>query len=185
MKTEISTYEQQALDFLAKTGTEFTAEFKKHGKYFNDDKDTRDIYACTLKRGNRKFTFDFGQSINKSGQVQLAEHFRNKMIAQPLIKEFGSNYAFDLTQKKKILFSTSLRDNDLKINPNYSAPTAYDVLACLTKYDPGTFEDFCNEFGYDTDSKKAEKTYNAVLNEWQNIQALFSDSEIEELQEIQ
>jgi len=185
MKTEISTYEQQAIDFLTATNTEFTAEFKRHGKYWDNDTDTRDIYSVTLKRGNRKFTFDFGQSIKNSGQINLVEHLRNKMITQPLIKKYGSNYAFDLTAKKEILFSTSLKNEDLKINPNYSAPTAYDVLTCLTKSDPGTFENFCDDFGYDTDSRSAEKTYKAVVNEWQNIQALFTDAEIEQLQEIQ
>ena len=70
-------------------------------------------------------------------------------------------------------------------NPNYSAPTAYDVLACLTKYDPGTLEDFCDEFGYDLDSKKAERVYNAVKDEYNNLCMLFSDEELAELTEIQ
>lgn len=26
-------------------------------------------------------------------------------------------------------------------------PTCYDILACLTKYDPGDYEDFCSELG--------------------------------------
>lgn len=63
-------------------------------------------------------------------------------------------------------------------------PTAYDVLACLTKSDPGTFEDFCYEMGYDTDSKRAEKTHSAVWAEWTKVNAFFTDDEIEQLQEI-
>jgi hypothetical protein len=64
-------------------------------------------------------------------------------------------------------------------------PNNYDILCCLTKYDPGSFENFCSEFGYDTDSKKADKTYLAVVNEWANVCALFNDDEINELSEIQ
>lgn len=64
-------------------------------------------------------------------------------------------------------------------------PTAYDVLACLTKCDPGSFEEFCEDYGYDTDSRKAEKVYNAVKNEWLNIQKLWNDAEIEKLADIQ
>lgn len=64
-------------------------------------------------------------------------------------------------------------------------PTAYDVLACLTKYDVGTFENFCSDFGYDTDSRKAYKIYKAVLREWKNIELLFTPEQIEQLQEIQ
>lgn len=64
-------------------------------------------------------------------------------------------------------------------------PTAYDVLSCLQKYDVGTFENFCSEFGYSEDSRTAEKVYKAVCEEYLNVCKLWSDSEIEELAEIQ
>lgn len=64
-------------------------------------------------------------------------------------------------------------------------PSAYDILTCLTKYNPYDFENFCSEYGYDTDSRKAEKIYKAVLDEWDNISKLFNDEELEMLSEIQ
>lgn len=64
-------------------------------------------------------------------------------------------------------------------------PTMYDVLACLTKYDPGTFENFCGDYGYDTDSRKAEKTYKAVCREFAAMERLFSPEILEEMAEIQ
>lgn len=67
---------------------------------------------------------------------------------------------------------------------NIIHPTAYDVLASITKYDPDTFESFCSEFGYDEDSRTAERTYKAVVKEWNAVERLFSDC-LEELQEIQ
>lgn len=63
-------------------------------------------------------------------------------------------------------------------------PTQYDILACLTKNDPGSFEDFCGDYGYNDDSKKAEKIYKAVCKEFAAVDRLFSDV-MEELQEIQ
>lgn len=63
-------------------------------------------------------------------------------------------------------------------------PTMYDILVCLTKSDVGDFEDFCSEFGYDNDSRNAEKTYKAVVKEFKNVDNLFGDI-LEELQEIQ
>lgn len=63
-------------------------------------------------------------------------------------------------------------------------PTMYDILTCLTKYDPNTFEDFCSEFGYDTDSRTAETIYKAVVKEFKAVERLFNDI-LEELQEIQ
>lgn len=76
------------------------------------------------------------------------------------------------------VFSKSLQGEE---NP---IPSEYDILACLTKYDPYTFEDFCSSYGYDEDSRSAEKTYNAVCEEWQNISQLFTEEQIEQLQEI-
>ncbi len=64
-------------------------------------------------------------------------------------------------------------------------PTLYDVLSCLQKYDVGTFEDFCANFGYDEDSRTAERTYKAVVKEFEAMQRLFTDEELEVLQMIQ
>jgi len=178
MNTTISTYEQQAIDFLAQTGTVINCEFLRNGKHFDDDKETRDIYSVTITKGQRKYTFNFGQSINASGAYIVAPMLKNKMIAANIPHYFQS-----LKDAQK--FRYELAQNVIGKNVNFSKPTAYDILCCLTKYDPGTFENFCSEFGYDEDSRKAEKIYKAVKDEYQNVCALFSDSEIELLSEIQ
>jgi hypothetical protein len=63
-------------------------------------------------------------------------------------------------------------------------PTGYDLLSAITKYDPGSLENFCSDFGYDTDSRKAEETYRAVLKEWAKVRKFFTEAELEQLQEI-
>lgn len=128
-------YNKQAEQFLTATSTAFTAKFKTHGMYFENDKYSRDIYIITLKNGRHRYRFTFGQSLNNSGTD--------------------------------------------------TAPTAYDVLSCLTKYPVYSFEDFCDDYGYDTDSRKAYKTYKAVLREWKNIELLFDSEELELLREIE
>lgn len=60
-----------------------------------------------------------------------------------------------------------------------NGPTLYDVLSCLQKYDVGSFEDFCGDFGYDKDSRATHKIYKAVLKEWQNMEKMFSEDELE------
>lgn len=70
------------------------------------------------------------------------------------------------------------------INNTGSHPKPYDVLTCLTKSDPDTFKNFCSEYGYDNDSRKAYKTYKAVKREWENVKRLFTTEQIEMLQEI-
>ena len=82
-------------------------------------------------------------------------------------------------KKWKFDFSDSKSNKDKNINP-----TAYDVLACLQKYDVGSFEDFCDEFGYNNDSIKALKIYKATLLEYKHVCMLFHDV-MDKLKEIQ
>lgn len=135
MTTSISTYEQQANDFLEKTGAKIKISFLKYDYHFNNDKDKRDIYRITILKNKKRFSFNFGNSIHNT---------------------------------------------NLNIKP-----TNYDILGCLQKYDVGTFENFCDEFGYNSDSISALKTYKSVCKEYSNLCKLFSDTEIELLQEIQ
>jgi hypothetical protein len=172
-------YQKQANDFLKSTNTKFKCEFLRFGKYFDDDKKERDIYTITLSRGNRSYTFAFGQSIVHSGLK-----VNGKIIDLPNIKREDltlRNLTLKYYLQQKIGYPLISKD---KIEYP-EQPTAYDVLACLTKYDPGDFENFCVDHGYDTDSRKAEKIYNAVCNEFKNIQALYNDVEIDLLSEIQ
>lgn len=39
----------------------------------------------------------------------------------------------------------------------------------------GTFEDFCDEFGYDSDSRKVEKLYNAILKQKADLEIFFAE----------
>jgi hypothetical protein len=177
-------YEQQAADFLAQTETTLTVNYLKTGKYFDDDKDERDIYKCELKRGNRSYKFNFGQSIADSG---FYYQYKSNKRQFPLDRKWLDK---DYFKGKSLGLTGTIKMKDGCFTPHLDtihypiAPTAYSILSCLTKYDCGSFEDFCNEFGYDTDSKKAEKTYNAVKDEYMNVCALFTDKEIEQLQEI-
>jgi hypothetical protein len=175
-------YENQALLFLHKTGVEMSVKFLRHGKHFSDDTDSRDIYRITLKRGNRKFVFPFGQSINASGKYVVREELQNKLWIKNVTD--GKIYLTD-EEFHKAQRNPDFRPNDIKLNPNFCVPTAYDVLSCLQKYDVGTFEDFCSEFGYDTDSRRAFNTYQNVLEEYKNICMLWNEKEIAKLQEIQ
>ena len=62
-------------------------------------------------------------------------------------------------------------------------PTAYDVLSALTKYEVGSFYDFCDEFGYDEYDEANKAIYNAVINEYKNVVRMWGDV-MDELEEI-
>jgi len=80
--------------------------------------------------------------------------------------------------------SVRFNNSEAKSDHGNTPPMVYDLLACLTKSDPGTFENFCGDFGYDTDSRYALKTYKAARREWAKVQRFFTDTEIKELQDI-
>lgn len=63
--------------------------------------------------------------------------------------------------------------------------TEYDVLACLEWDCPSVFADFCADFGYDEDSRKAYKTWTATLAQCRALHRIFpSESARESLTQI-
>jgi hypothetical protein len=104
--------------------------------------------------------------------------------------KYGNYFAHD--KENRHIFNCTLTRNGKRYTFNFgqsiaagnTPPTMYDVLTCLTKYDPTTFEFFCSVYGYDTDSIKALNTYKAVKREFNGVNRLFGDI-LEQLQEIQ
>ena len=59
---------------------------------------------------------------------------------------------------------------------------AYSILCCIGldgSLDVSTFEGFCSELGYDTDSRKALELYLACQEQSGKIHKLFTDEELE------
>ncbi len=62
---------------------------------------------------------------------------------------------------------------------NGKAPKLRDVMPCLVSDSLGagaSFSEWCAEYGYDTDSRKAEATYNAVERQSRALRQLLTDS---------
>ena len=154
-----SEFDIQANKFLEQTNTAIDIKWFGYGCYFTDDKKKHDIYTITLTRGDRSYKFNFGQSINKT---------------------FFPDYA---KLQGESWLNSKAADERRKNKGHY--PTAYDILSCLQKSNPGTFEEFCSDFGYDTDSIKANRTYAAVVDEYLKLCTLFNEEELQLMQEIQ
>ena len=65
-------------------------------------------------------------------------------------------------------------------------PTAEDVLDCLASDAIGWvnaegFEDWCGEYGHDTDSRRAERTYNAIKKQSTELAIFFSALQYDDL----
>lgn len=155
----LNEYDKQALKFLAKTSTLLLTEYVGYDYFFDDDKDKRDIYRITFKRDKKSFSIRFGQSITESKKGMPMD--KCKLC-------YGDSFIKHMKHGKK------------------EAPTAYDVLACITKNSPGTIDDFISDYGYDDHKvSKVIKTYNAVVEEWENVKSFWNEQELEELKEIQ
>jgi hypothetical protein len=100
------------------------------------------------------------------------KHFCNdkeeRWVFRCKLSRNGKSYTFDFGQS---------------INSGAQYPELYDILSCLQKYDVGTFDNFCSEFGYDNDSISSLKIYKAVCKEWKAVERLFGDV-LEKLQDI-
>ena len=67
----------------------------------------------------------------------------------------------------------------------WKKPGVYDILSCLTGYNPENFEYFCASYGYDNDSISALETYKEAQAEYDGLKAMFTDEQLEQLSEIQ
>lgn len=67
------------------------------------------------------------------------------------------------------------------------APDVGEVLGCVARDGEAinqTFEDWCGEFGYDSDSRKAEETYNACIAEGRKLRRILTPAQISQLAEL-
>lgn len=119
------------------------------------------------------FANKFGVKLSVIGEPEYRKYFANdkkqRFVFKLRLKRNKKQYTFTFGQS---------------ISEDSNEPDLYSVLSCLTKYDPYSFEDFCSEYGYDNDSRSAEKVYNAVCKEYAAVERLFGDC-LDELREIQ
>ena len=126
----------------------------------------------------------------KTDDEQQAIDFANKFGIK--LEILGSEYKpMWGEQTKRTVFKLRLSRNrksytfefGQSIAQGTNEPSMYDILACLTKYDPESFDDFCASYGYDTDSR-SKRIYTAVCEEYNAVERLFGDI-LDELSEIQ
>ena len=127
---------------------------------------------------------DFLESCNATMKITYTGIDANKDWND---RNLRNTYSVTITTPNgsmKIKFWDRIYNTDRAIKP-----TEYDILACLEKYDVGTFEDFVNEFGYDVSEpdnlRCAKRIYKAVAREYNDICRCFTPEQIEAMQKIQ
>lgn len=152
-------------------------------KYFTVLVDEEEV-ETKIESDYEQQAMDFLKDTNTTMKIERIDHRTDGGCMNT-----GSHFDYGITIKRnskswKFQFCDSIdayRKNEL--------PSAYDILACLQKYEVETdLIEFCNEFGYDLTSKKeidkARIIHKAVLKEYEKVMLLFEDV-IDELAEIQ
>jgi hypothetical protein len=192
MTTHETEYSKQAQDFLEQSNTTIKIEFLKYDIHFAGDKSERDIYEITLKNDKSIYKFNFGQSIHDSEIRVEYPNARHVIKDRSCLKEGYQDSKKRINKGKSVEILTkryikrashgSAKYSEI-ILPK--APKPYDILACLRVDYSDSLEDFCDNYGYEHDSKTAEKIYNAVLKETNALYRLFTSDQLEQLEEIQ
>lgn len=112
----MSEYQKEAYTFLNDTQTEFKAKYVKHDLYFPDDKEPRDIYQITLKRGDKKYSFRFGQSIADSNGATPPTPYDVLASVQKYevgtFEDFASEFGYDEDSTAKKIYKAVVKEYD-------------------------------------------------------------------------
>jgi len=180
-------YDQQADEFLKSTNTSLSIKLAEKQSPPNWVSDAHGLkYECTLSNGKGSYTFDFWSSIHDAEPVRMLEEWNTTQETSLLFK------LKDLLEKRKIKSTSRIISSGWIVNPkkilqdiNASIlPSSYSVLACMDVLYEDTFKDFCSSLGYDEDSKKAEKIYNACIEQDRQLRRIFTHEQLGQLQEI-
>lgn len=178
-------YEKQAQDFCDKHGITFSVVL------IGDD--------CPMFCTDREHGRDMDKVNVFPRKVHIhGKHYRATFTregAKPLVVDFWNSYADEeenafacgKVANPENCYFDKYRAGKYPARPRLKkrhVPTSYDVLACITKQDLGTFAQFCSDYGYDEDSRRAERTWDAVREEWEHVRAFFHADEFDELNEI-
>lgn len=171
----MSEYQKQALDFLEKCNAKIKIEFVCTDVNQNwNDNAKRNKYQVTITTPRGKMVFDFWDSIMNT-QIMLTGY--GEFIEKLMRKSHDAVLPKNTPEPRKYFEMQK-----------EAKPKAYDVLACLTKYDPGTMNDFFHEFGYEVHSADDMftflNTYNAVVKEYRDLCRIFTEEQMEMLREI-
>ena len=168
-------YEKQAQDFLDKANAKIEINYVGYMINENwDEKHKRNVYDVTITTPKGKMNLRYWNNIINSN----LSHMDKEEYAK---KYFKCQY-FYLTEYEKRKVLKALKEAKEK------KPGAYEILACLQKYEVGTMDDFMADYGYKIksarDITRFLNLYNACQEEYADVCRIFTREQIEELWEI-
>lgn len=105
---------------------------------------------------------------------KAASHWQTRVYREEIGLENGTHRGKDFT----VFYSMG--------SAYTGKPKTSDVIHSLlmdSEAAEESFEDWCSNFGYDSDSRKAERTYRACMETAKKMHRLFTEAELAELRE--
>lgn len=148
------------------TTTPILSEYDIHAQNFLD------IFNLSIALEFQGFRKYFPDDTEKRNVYEFT--IKNNATKKEYVGTFGDS-----------IHNSTLPPSTLRVpNPKRKDPTAYDILSCLDICDE-LFPDFCDNFGYDSDSITARNIYDSVINQSIGLRKVLTPEAIEALQEIQ
>jgi hypothetical protein len=160
MATTLSTYDQQAKTFLESNNLRLRIT----------------LYPADMQAPPKWAFSESGQRVERHGLKYRVVLTRSDNIGQLSFDFWDSIHNREQLEKVRV-----------RVMGRKFRPSDYDVLACISsdQYCPDTFADFCSEYGYETDSRKALAMFRRCRYFAKRIRAFFTEAELTQLAEIQ
>jgi hypothetical protein len=122
--------------------------------------------------------------LEKTGSELTIEYLRHAKY-WPADTDSRDIYRFTLTNKDGQQYSSEFGQSIIESRSG-ATPSAYDILACLSGYEPpNDLQDFCLEFGYEVKQiREAQRAFEAVQKEYTALADMYTPEELEMLNEI-
>lgn len=168
-------YEWQAKDFLESCNARISIDLvgKEPNPLWNDDK-PRNKYSFVITTPKGKMQGIFWDNLYRT---ELSSLSYDKFLEK--LQRKSRNAIIPMGTPSYTKF------RNMKLE---AKPSAYDILACLEKYDVGSIDDFMHDFGYEIRSTRdftnLLNAYNAVIQEYNDLCRIFTPEQIKILREI-
>ena len=156
-------YNRKVLDYLESIGV--TCSIKADTKQDCPDRCKPTTYERRKIDHNHGYKYSL-TLMRKHGRLEL-EGFYNSIVSR---------------------YDTLPINVEVKAGSIKATPDVYDMLSCgyipYAYANQETFEEYCSNFGFDTDSRKAERTYLEAVKQAISLQRFFTADELTYLQEV-
>ncbi len=139
-------------------------------------------FSESRNNGEKHHSLNWKITVHKNGHTVLTTDYMAGSAYAPSYKQ--GDHTVDTTNNVKQECETGRCATGFakQINPD-SADVVYSLVSDTDVLNYGSFEEWASSFGYDADSKSAEKTYRLCLDIALKLHSVLGDDGLRQLQE--